>query len=117
MMSNHDNVIFSTDMYKPLSVKTMERIRRGSSNKLLIGGPKTKKPVDWKVFLKNSDNKKRFIEILQEVWSSEQFASKVNSKEVTLICEGKAFKLSYGNSKVRKIPLPEIESDQEETDT
>ena len=39
MMSNCHNVIFSTDMYKPLSVKTMERIRRGTSNKLLIGGP------------------------------------------------------------------------------
>ena len=69
MMSNCKNVIFSTDMYKANSVKTMERIRRGTSNKLLIGGPKTKKPVDWKEFLKNSDNKKRFIEILLEVWS------------------------------------------------
>lgn len=117
MMSKCKIVIFSTDMYKALSVKTMERVRRGTSNKLLVGGPKTKKPVEWKEFLKNSDNKMRFIEILLEVWSSKQFATRLESKEVTLICEGKAYKLSYGNNEVTKTALPEIESDQEETDT
>ena len=117
MMSKCKNVIFSTDMYKAHSVKTLERIRRGTSQKLLVGGPKTKRPVDWKEFLKNNDNKKRFIEILLEVWSSNQLASKFEDKEVTLICEGKAFKISCINSKVQKSIVPEIESDQEETDT
>ena len=85
--------------------------------KLLIGGPKTKKPVDWKQFLKNSDNKKRFIEILLEVWSSKRFASKLNGKKLTLICEGKAIQLSTMNNDVTSTYIPEIESDQEETDT
>ena len=95
----------------------MERIRRGTSNKLLVGGPKTKKPVDWKEFLKNSDNKKWFIEILLEVWSSNQFASKFEDKEVTLIRDGRAFKILCVNSMVQKSIVPEIESDQEETGT
>ena len=36
---------------------------------------------------------------------------------MTLICKGKAYKLSYGNNEITKTALPEIESDQEETDT
>ena len=51
------------------------------------------------------------------MWSSKQFASKSSSKEVTLICEGKASKLSFGDKNVTQTALPEIESDQEETDT
>ena len=117
MMSSCKNVIFSTDMYKVDSVKTMERIRRGTSCKLLVGGPKTKKPVDWKEFLKNSDNKQRFIEILLEVWSSDQLASKLQDKKVTLICGGKAFEISCVNQVVQETERPDIESDQEETDT
>ena len=52
-------VIFSTDMYmyKADSVKTMERIRRGSAEKLLVQDENTKKPADWKTFLTNEDNK------------------------------------------------------------
>lgn len=117
MASKGKNMIFSTDMYKPLSVKTMERARRGTSSRLLIGGPKTRKPVDWKEFLKNSDNKRRFIEILLEVWSSKNLAPKLIDKKVTLICEGKAFELSSNGEEVLKREVPEIESNQEETDT
>ena len=119
MASSCSSVVFSTDMYKADSVKSMERVRRGTSTKLLIGGPKTKKPADWKQFLKNNDNKKRFIEILLEVWSSNWFAPKLNGRDVTLICEGKAYKLTSTNSdgEVTKTVLAEIESDQEETDT
>ena len=117
MASSCDNIIFSTDMYKRNSVKTMERLRRGTSNKLLIGGPKTKKPYDWKDFLKNDDNKKRLIELLLEVWSSNQFSSRLIEREVTLICEGKAFKLNSSNHVVTQSEISEIESTQEETDT
>ena len=51
-MSGNPSVIFSTDMYMPNSVKSMERLRRGTSNKILIGGAKTKKPKEWKLFKK-----------------------------------------------------------------
>lgn len=42
--------------------------------------------------------------------------SKLGDKEVTLIHEGKAYKLSNINNQVSRSMLPEIESDQE-TDT
>ena len=50
MTSQNINVIFSTNMYQEDSVKSMERNRRGSSEKLLLQGENTKTPADWKSF-------------------------------------------------------------------
>jgi len=44
-------VTFSTDMYSENSVKSVEHIRRGCEEKLIISGEKTKRPKDWKSFL------------------------------------------------------------------
>ena len=117
MISSYNSVVFSTDMYRTDSVKSMERVRRGTSTKLLIGGPKTKKPPDWKQFLKNDENKKRLIEIIQEVWSSESFVSKIGNKKITFICEDKATELKMQNHKINKKIVTEINSNQEETDS
>ena len=45
------NFLFSTDRYDENSVKGQERLRRGVSEKFIIDGPATRKPVDWKVLL------------------------------------------------------------------
>ena len=45
------NFVFSTDMYQEGSINDMERERRGSSEKLIIGGQLAKKPADWNNFL------------------------------------------------------------------
>ena len=47
-----DDVIFSTDKYITNFVKSQERARRGTSDKLLIG-LNTRRPVDFKAFLLN----------------------------------------------------------------
>ena len=57
MSSKTCDMIFSTDMYYPESVKSMERCRRGSADKLIITGANTKKPKCWKEFLSNDENK------------------------------------------------------------
>ena len=62
MTSQKVYVIFSTDMYKEDSVKSMERNRRGSSEKLLLQVENKKKPADWKNFLTNEDNKKQLAQ-------------------------------------------------------
>ena len=46
MTSQRVDIIFSTDKYKEDSVKSMERNRRGSSEKLLLQDENTKKPAD-----------------------------------------------------------------------
>ena len=48
MMPKTMDTVFSTDMYVPNSVKSMERDRRGCSEVLVIKGGSTKKPHDWK---------------------------------------------------------------------
>ena len=55
MTSQKVDVIFSTDMYKEYSVKSMERNRRESIEKLLLQGENTKKPADWKKLQIGSD--------------------------------------------------------------
>ena len=45
------DITFSTDMYKAHSIKSIERERRGSGDKLiLLSGPSMKRPPDWKVY-------------------------------------------------------------------
>ena len=61
MTSQEVDVIFSTEMYKEDSVKSMDRKRRGSSEKLLLQGENTKRPADWKAVLTNEDNKKQLV--------------------------------------------------------
>ena len=64
MIANQGDVIISTDMYSSSSVKSLERKRSGSGEKLILKGKKTKKPSDWKSFLTNSENKKQLIELI-----------------------------------------------------
>ena len=45
------DITFSTDMYKAHSIKSIERERRGSGDKLiLLSGPSMKRPPNWKVY-------------------------------------------------------------------
>ena len=45
------DMIFSTDMYHPDSVKPMKRRRRRSGDKIIIKGATTKKQKCWGEFL------------------------------------------------------------------
>ena len=88
MTSQKVDVIFSTDMYKEDSVKSMERNRRGSSEKLLLQGENTKEPADWKAFSTNEDNKKQLVQVLLNAWDNDACAKKLRGRQVVLICEG-----------------------------
>ncbi len=56
-MPKAERVDFVTNTYHPLSIKTNERQRRGTTNTYLIKGPLTNVPRDWKQFLSNDVNK------------------------------------------------------------
>ena len=58
------DIIFSTDMYHPDSVRSIERHRRGSGNKLIIKGASARKPKCWKEFLLNDENKLQLIKMM-----------------------------------------------------
>ena len=71
MTATQGDVIVSTNMYNPSSVKSLARKRRGFEEKLILKGKKIKKPSDWKCFLKNSGNQEQLIELM--------FGAKFNS--------------------------------------
>ena len=61
-----ERVGFVTDRYTPCSIKENERLLRGTSQALLVKGPLTKTPRDWKGFLSNSTSKQQLISLLKE---------------------------------------------------
>ena len=73
------NFVFSTDSYDKYSVKAQERLRRGLSKQFLIDGPSTRKPLDFKSFLQNDQNKEQLCDLLLRVWSSEKAFSRIES--------------------------------------
>ena len=91
--SKKTNVVFSTDMYKEKSVKSLERSIRGSGGKYIVQGENTRRPVNWKEFLSNDENKQQLIHLRLRVWSSRSFSSKLE-QEVILICDCKAYLLT-----------------------
>lgn len=95
--------LFSTDSYHPQSIKAQERLRRGSSEKIILDGPATRRPCDFKLFLANDDNKKQFCNLLLRVWSGQQAASRLGKTEMAvLIVEGTAHQLLSSNGQVSK---------------
>jgi len=102
MTKHYGDVIVSTDSYTEGSVKALERKRRGESEKLIVKGPMTRKPRDWKTFLVNEENKQQLIAMMQTCWSE-----LVTDRSVILIRNGEAHIIEDGRI------LPELRSNQE----
>lgn len=112
------DAIFSTDTYDPDSIKSMERKRRGTSEKLIIKGESTKRPSDWKAFLANDANKQQFIELLLKQWQKDEYAPKLLDRQVILICAGTATRLTSHDGKTTEVNIvQDLQSSQEEFDT
>ena len=92
-------MIFSTDMYCPDSVNSMERRRKRSGGKLIIKGASTKKPKCWKEFLSNDENKHQLIKLMLNVWQTNLTASHLTKRNLILICEEKIFHLHSTDGK------------------
>ena len=111
MATCQEDVIVSTDIYTDTSVKSLERKRRGSGDKLILKGKKTKRPSDWKSFLTNSENKEQLIQLM---WSEDEFLNKIQGRNVMLIKQGVAFDMTKEGGIAE---IPELRSNQEETDS
>lgn len=118
MLPKSTDVVFSTDMYTTNSIKSMERKRRGTGDKIIVKGENTKRPADWKTFLSNDENKKQFTQVLLDVWSKDENAPKYKNRKIILICEGEAFLLqSPDEMKTTRTHITALKSTQEETDS
>ena len=118
MLPKTGDVIFSPDSYDPLSIKALERKRRGCGKKLIIKGENTKKPQDWKQFLSNDENKQQFIRLLSRLWRQDSYAPKLKDREVIVICDGKATRLTSADGiTTTATDIESLMSTQEETDS
>ena len=63
----YQRVDIVADTYKPTSIKIGERLKRGTSARLMISSPNSKVPRDFQNFLKNGENKTRLIALIGEV--------------------------------------------------
>ena len=111
------DLLFSTDMYKKNSIKTLERTSRSSGQKRIIKGESKKRPKNWKSFLSNDSNKQQLVRLLLKVWSSDDFGRKLQNKKIIFTCDEKAYLLKDNGASVMMTENPKLKSDQEETDT
>ena len=77
--------------YRDYSVKSSERHKRGSSDKVLINSLKSKIPRDLNTFLKNNDNKNRLIDLIFEfiIENRERCLFLLNTSRIVLSKEDK----------------------------
>lgn len=95
------NFIFSTDSYHADSIKAQERLRRGFSQRYIIEGQATRKPVDFKLFLANEENKLQLCQLLLRVWGSKAAASRLEKCGTAVaVVEGKAYLLDTSDGDV-----------------
>ncbi|KAK5856856.1 hypothetical protein PBY51_008422 [Eleginops maclovinus] len=93
--------VFSTDSYQADSVKAQERLRRGVSQRYIIGGPATRKPSDFKLFLADDGNNTQLCKLLLEVWASKASASRREKCGTAVVAvEGKAYRLESSGGNV-----------------
>ena len=86
--------------------------------KMLLKGEATKRLPDWKSFMSNDENKTQFIQLLLKMWSSDNYALRLQGRQVIFICEGKAHLLtSEDGQKTVARKMLSLRSSQEETDT
>ena len=105
---------FSTDSYvgRLHSPKLAERCGEW----FIVEGLNIRRPVDWKAFLTNDENKKSFIHLLLEHWSSPSMMEEIVRRSIIFIEAGQAFKLTCLDGVTSVEHLPEICSSHEETD-
>ena len=105
MLPKHD-VVFSTDSYHPGSIKTQERLRQGCGEEFILDGQATRKPKDFKEFIKNDENKRQLCRLILDVWSSFSAAAHLQKcNRVVLVVNSKVHKVDARNCQVRSLLL------------
>jgi hypothetical protein len=112
------SVHFVTDSYKPDSIKTFERSRRGNSATFTIGGPRTKMPRDFKKFMTNDSNKQQLLRMLYSEWKCDKYAHLMQGRRIFFVLEQECFVLHSPDNLTQQSDLVEaLCSSQEEADT
>lgn len=99
-MCQFKNVIFFT-VYLNESVKSQERLRRGTSENNLIKGSNTRTPL---VFLHNDQTQTQLFDKMLKVRTSTEAAAILMGTKVILVVDGYAYLLTSVDGKSGKTP-------------
>ncbi|GFR82523.1 hypothetical protein ElyMa_004100400 [Elysia marginata] len=115
-------VHFVTDRYDDLSIKDIERVRRGQDdcNTHTIRGPSTKIPRNWKAFLINTANKTAaaVISLLLSEWEDDKYASRLQGRLLYFSHKDTCSLLSSEDGEITDSQLVQsLATPQEEADT
>ena len=87
--------VFSTDSYHLDCIKSQERLHRGCSQQYIKEGPATKKPIDFKLFLANEENKTQLSQLLLHVWARKTASTQLEKTgTAVVVVKGKAYQLN-----------------------
>ena len=112
---------FVADQYPTVSIKNIEREKRGRSGHLAfqIRSPQQLRLRQWKKFLANGLNKTNLMEFLADVWRTDQrFARKIGERTLFITHGESCSKISIdAQGSISSSIVLELCSNQEEADT
>ena len=116
--SRSKRIDFVADRYPALSIKNLEREKRGKDGSFLVKiyGDQQRVPRQWKKFLSNGKNKEEFMKFLFEAWKTAD-PQLLNGIEVFITHEKECHKLTASNNAMICSNVEELGCDHEEADT
>lgn len=117
-LPNYSIIHFVTDTYRDISIKNIERLRRGSGDTFMIKGPSTNIPRNWKSCLCNNKNKSQLVDLLFAEWKQNKYARYFYGKKVYLT-HGEECTLFTSSDRVKVdfTSQSQLKSNQKEADT
>lgn len=102
------------DDYREVSIKSLEREKRGTAEGIkfseIKGGHKV---VCWRKLLRNSDSKNKMINFFVESWKEEKFKTMIGQQEIFVTVGEICFRITSVGSET----VPELFCTQEEADS
>ena len=86
LLSKTKQVDFVTECYHENSVKSFERCRRSVAFTVLLSGPKTKTPRDWKLFMSNDENQTQLMKLLLSEWRRPKYDARLDGRRLFFVC-------------------------------
>ena len=89
MESNAVRIDFVADRYPEVSIKGLERLKRGLTGSLIVrlGGGAQRCPKQWKKFVSRGENKEALISFFVKEWQGQKYAKKLGAKQL-FVTEG-----------------------------
>lgn len=118
MLPKSKRVDYVSDVYSDISIKAVERKRRGITDEFIVKGPSTRIPKDWKGFLSNNQNKTILTKLLLELWKLPKYANSLQNRQLYFVSDEECFCLTSTDGLTTEcVKVEELCSSQEEADT